>query len=328
MDENKIKVALIGLGHLGKIHLKCINESELITLIGVWDIDKELQKKISAEHSLAYFENIDQLLEYVQAVIIVSPTSTHAAWAQKCLERNKHFFIEKPVTATVEEAKILYRQALNTNLKIQVGHVERFNPAYLVIKDNIGDPMFIEGHRLAEFKPRGTDVSVVMDLMIHDIDLVLNMVKYPIKEIRASGVAIMSPTPDICNARLEFENGATANLTASRISMKQMRKLRVFQSGQYISMDLLKKETQIVKIAEHPNLDHPFTWPLDTLNGKKYIQVDMPVPPSNNAILDELNSFASSILHDTIPPVTLDHGVHALSIAQQIQDQMELKKTV
>ena len=328
MDENRIKVALIGLGHLGKIHLKCMKESELIDLVGVWDIDKELQQKISDDEKIEYFSKVDHLLEHVHAVIIVSPTSTHAAWAQKCLEFNRHFFVEKPVTATVEEANLLYHQALNRNLKIQVGHVERFNPAYTVVKDHIGEPMFIEGHRLAEFKPRGTDVSVVMDLMIHDIDLVLNMVKHPIKEIRASGVAIMSPTPDICNARLEFENGATANLTASRISMKQMRKLRVFQSGQYISMDLLKKETQIVKISEDPPANHPFSWPLDTLNGKKYIQVDMPEPPLNNAILDELNCFASSVLHDTIPPVTLDHGVNALKVAQQIQDQMELKKTI
>lgn len=328
MDENRIKVALIGLGHLGKIHLKCMKESELIDLVGVWDIDKELQQKISDDEKIEYFSKVDHLLEQVHAVIIVSPTSTHAAWAQKCLEFNRHFFVEKPVTATVEEANLLYHQALNRNLKIQVGHVERFNPAYTVVKDHIGEPMFIEGHRLAEFKPRGTDVSVVMDLMIHDIDLVLNMVKHPIKEIRASGVAIMSPTPDICNARLEFENGATANLTASRISMKQMRKLRVFQSGQYISMDLLKKETQIVKISEDPPANHPFSWPLDTLNGKKYIQVDMPEPPLNNAILDELNCFASSVLHDTIPPVTLDHGVNALKVAQQIQDQMELKKTI
>ncbi len=328
MDENRIKVALIGLGHLGKIHLKCMKESELIDLVGVWDIDKELQQKISDDEKIEYFSKVDHLLEQVHAVIIVSPTSTHAAWAQKCLEFNRHFFVEKPVTATVEEANLLYHQALNRNLKIQVGHVERFNPAYTVVKDHIGEPMFIEGHRLAEFKPRGTDVSVVMDLMIHDIDLVLNMVKHPIKEIRASGVAIMSPTPDICNARLEFENGATANLTASRISMKQMRKLRVFQSGQYISMDLLKKETQIVKISEDPPANHPFSWPLDTLNGKKYIQVDMPEPPLNNAILDELNCFSSSVLHDTIPPVTLDHGVNALKVAQQIQDQMELKKTI
>ena len=328
MDENRIKVALIGLGHLGKIHLKCMKESELIDLVGVWDIDKELQQKISDDEKIEYFSKVDHLLEQVHAVIIVSPTSTHAAWAQKCLEFNRHFFVEKPVTATVEEANLLYHQALNRNLKIQVGHVERFNPAYTVVKDHIGEPMFIEGHRLAEFKPRGTDVSVVMDLMIHDIDLVLNMVKHPIKEIRASGVAIMSPTPDICNARLEFENGATANLTASRISMKQMRKLRVFQSGQYISMDLLKKETQIVKISEDPPANHPFSWPLDTLNGKKYIQVDMPEPPLTNAILDELNCFASSVLHDTIPPVTLDHGVNALKVAQQIQDQMELKKTI
>lgn len=328
MGEHKIKVALIGLGHLGKIHLKCIRQSEYLMLIGVWDIDKEIQKKISSEEGLYFFDSIQNLFDQVDAAIIVSPTTTHADWAAYCIETNKHFFIEKPVTASVAEAEYIHTLTSNENVKIQVGHVERFNPAFLAIKDQIGIPMFIEGHRLAEFKPRGTDVSVVMDLMIHDIDLVLTMVKSPIKEIRASGVAIMSPSPDICNARLEFENGATANLTASRISLKQMRKLRVFQSGQYISMDLLKKETQVVKISDNAPVDHPFSWQVDTLNGTKHIQVDMPLPSQNNAILDELNCFALSILNDTDTPVTLADGIQALRVAQQIQEQIELKSGI
>lgn len=323
MDSNKIKVALIGLGHLGKIHLKCIKQCPNFHLEGVWDIDKELQKNISLGEGLYDFESIDDLLDASEAVILVSPTSTHYDWAKTCIEKNKHVFIEKPVTSSTGEAETLYEILKDKNLKIQVGHVERFNPAFLSIKESLGSPMFIEGHRLAEFKPRGTDVSVVMDLMIHDLDLVLNMVKSPVKEVRASGVAIISPTPDICNARIEFENGAIANLTASRISIKQMRKLRVFQSGQYISMDLLKKETQLVKISDQAPVNHPFSWPVDTLNGTKHIQVEMPAPPQNNAIVDELTSFSDSIINNKETVVSFDDGLKALQLAQRIQDQIE-----
>ncbi len=322
-----IKIAVIGLGHLGKIHIKCIKQSMHLVLSAVWDIDKIVEKKIANEEDLPIFSTIDELFHAVDAVCIVSPTSTHFDWAILCLEAQKHIFIEKPVTATSAQALTLKGIAETKKLKIQVGHVERFNPAFLAVKDLFNKPMFIEGHRLSEFKPRGTDVSVVMDLMIHDIDLVLTMVKRPILEIRASGVAVMSLTPDICNARLEFEGGAVANLTASRISLKQMRKLRVFQQDEYIGLDLLDKESQIVKISDLAPVDHPLSWPIDTGFGIKHIQVDMPTAPTNNAILDELNAFSNSIKYDQEVVVTLDDGLAALKVAEEILSQIDSLKS-
>ncbi len=318
MDNIKIKVGLIGLGHLGKIHLKCLKLSPYFQVLGVWDIDKDLELKISSEENLEIFPAIDRLMHAIEAVFIISPTSSHFEWAMIAARAGKHMFIEKPITATLDEALRLKKQTEHLKIKIQVGHVERFNPAYLAVKDQITQPLFIEGHRLAEFKPRGTDVSVIMDLMIHDIDLVLAMVDRPITEIRASGVAVMSPSPDICNARLEFEGGAVANLTASRISLKQMRKLRLFQPDEYISLDLLAKESQVVKISDTAPDNHPFSWPIDTGAGTKHIQVDMSQSITNNAILDEINSFALSILEDLPLAVSLEDGLKALAIAEEI----------
>lgn len=318
MHKERIKVALIGIGHLGKIHLKCIRLSPYCELIGIWDINKEIEAQLATSEGLNVFSTLDDLILHADAVFIVSPTSTHYDIARLCIERDKHLFIEKPVTATIEEALLLKALLKNKNLKIQIGHVERFNPAYLAVKDHFTTPMFIEGHRLAEFNPRGTDVSVIMDLMIHDIDLVLSIVQKPIKEIRASGIAVMSLTPDICNARLEFEGGAVANLTASRISLKQMRKLRVFQPDAYIGMDLLKKESQLVKISNEAPIDHPFSWPIDAGDGTRHIQVEMPIAEPNNAILEEINSFALSILKDIPTAVNFDEGLNALKVADDI----------
>ncbi|MEP7266213.1 MAG: Gfo/Idh/MocA family oxidoreductase [Saprospiraceae bacterium] len=323
MDKQKVKIGVIGLGHLGKIHIKCIKQISSLELKAVWDIDKSIEQKVAEDENLICCDSIQNFFEAIEAVIIVSPTSTHKDWAVQCITAGKHIFIEKPVTATVADAEVIKYTLVNSKLKVQIGHVERFNPAFLAVQNLIDTPMFIEGHRLAEFKPRGTDVSVVMDLMIHDLDLILSMIKSPIKEIRASGLSVMSPTPDICNARLEFENGAVANLTASRISMKQMRKLRVFQASQYISMDLLKKESQVVKISDAAPIDHPFSWTVETGSGTKHIQVDMPIPPDNNAIVDELTSFADSILQDKSTAVTLDDGISALKVASLIQSQIE-----
>lgn len=323
MPDIKVNVALIGVGHLGKIHLKCIRQSPFCNLVGIWDIDKELEHQVATAEGLRTFSTVEELLDLSDAVFIVSPTKTHVDWARICIQKNKHTFIEKPITATVEECLTLQTLLHGKNLKIQVGHVERFNPAYLAVKDHFNAPMFIEGHRLSEFKPRGTDVSVIMDLMIHDIDLVLTIVNKPIKEIRASGIAVMSPTPDICNARLEFEGGAVANLTASRISLKQMRKLRVFQPDAYIGMDLLKKESQVVKISSEAPVDHPFSWPIDTGAGIRHIQVDMPQADANNAILEEINAFALAILEDTATKVTFDQGLKALKVAEEILMHIE-----
>lgn len=313
-----VKVGLIGAGHLGKIHIQCMKQVPEIELVGIWDNNETVRSQLAQDIGISVFESEDQIFQQVEALVIASPTITHFDWAMKGVQAGKHIFIEKPVTATLAECEILKAASKNSGLVIQIGHVERFNPAYTSVYKQVHNPLFIEGHRLAEFKPRGTDVSVVMDLMIHDIDLVLSMVNSPLSDVRANGVAVMSPTPDICNARLEFESGTVANLTASRISLKQMRKLRIFQHDAYIGMDLLKKESQIVKIESTAPVDHPFSWPIDTGFGTKYIQVDMPESKPNNAIIDELTAFAHSILKQTPVTVSLHDGYRALEVAEMI----------
>jgi len=223
-----LKAGLVGAGHLGKIHLRLLNQSDKYELVGFHDKDVENGKKLEAEFGYKYFENFDELLEEIDMLDIVTPTVYHYDYAMKAIERGLHFFIEKPVTQTLKQAEEILYKCRENGIKAQVGHVERYNPAFIATKDFIQNPMFIEIHRLAEFNPRGTDVSVVLDLMIHDLDILLSIVKSKVKNIHASGVCVVSKTPDICNARIEFENGCVANLTTSRISMKAMRKSRFF----------------------------------------------------------------------------------------------------
>ncbi|HAB28202.1 MAG TPA: oxidoreductase, partial [Xanthomarina gelatinilytica] len=237
-----LKAGVLGAGHLGKIHLRLLNQSEKYDLVGFYDSDEANAKKIEAEFGYKYFNSIDNLIDAVDMVDIVTPTLSHYECAKKAIAKGKHIFIEKPITNTVEEAEHIRELLAQHNIRGQVGHVERFNPAYLAVKDQIVNPMFIETHRLAEFNPRGTDVPVVLDLMIHDIDIILSVVKSKVKNVYASGVSVISDTPDIANARLEFENGCVANLTASRISLKNMRKSRFFQKDAYISVDFLEKK--------------------------------------------------------------------------------------
>ncbi len=321
---DQIKVALFGVGHLGKIHIQCIQQSQNAVLIGVWDLDKEAETKVILDNNLSAYSSEEELIRSSDAVFIITPTPAHLSIALKAIEFGKHLFIEKPVTLNVEEANQLkLKLSAQPQLKCQIGHVERFNPAFVSAYHQIRNPLFIEGHRLAEFKARGTDVSVVMDLMIHDLDLVLNMVHSPVREIRASGVSVMSKTPDICNARIEFANGTVANLTASRISLKQMRKLRIFQSDAYIGIDLLKKESQIVRMADRAPDNHPFTWPVDTKDGVKHISIEAPSTTVTNAIVAEINAFTDSIIHQTEPIVSLIDGIIALQVAEQILAQIE-----
>lgn len=317
-NSSSVALALIGAGHLGKIHLKCMKQIPGIRIAGVWDINEEVKKQVAEGAGVPYFKDEAEIFEQADALVIASPTLSHLEWALRAAGERKHIFIEKPVTATVRECKQLEAALAGKGLVCQVGHVERFNPAFLAVRDQVKNPLFIEGHRLAEFKPRGTDVSVVMDLMIHDIDLVLSLVHERVRDIRANGVAVMSSTPDICNARLEFESGTVANLTASRISLKQMRKLRIFQADAYIGMDLLKKESQVVKIQTEMPEGHPFAWPVDTGNGTRFIQVDIPEPKANNAIADELSAFARSILYKSPVAVPFEDGQRALQVAEDI----------
>ena len=320
--KNKLKVGVLGAGHLGKIHLRLLNQSERYELVGFYDPNQEQAQKVVAEFGYTYFDNMDKLIEAVEVVDIVTPTLSHYECAKKAIAAKRHIFIEKPITSTVEEAEEIYRLLETNHLKGQVGHVERFNPAFLAAKSSIENPMFIEVHRLAEFNPRGTDVSVVLDLMIHDIDVLLSVVHSPVKHIEASGVAVISKSPDITNARIEFENGCVANLTASRISMKNMRKSRFFQRNAYISVDFLEKKVEVVKMKEAPEVAGDFDMILQNAEGeRKQIYFEYPEIHNNNAILDELESFADAIRNNTTPTVTLQQGTEALRIAKQILNQ-------
>lgn len=317
-----LKAGVLGAGHLGKIHLRLLNQSEKYDLVGFYDSDEANAKKIEAEFGYKYFNSIDNLIDAVDLVDIVTPTLSHYECAKKAIAKGKHIFIEKPITNTVEEAEHIRELLAQHNIRGQVGHVERFNPAYLAVKDQIVNPMFIETHRLAEFNPRGTDVPVVLDLMIHDIDIILSVVKSKVKNVYASGVSVISDTPDIANARLEFENGCVANLTASRISLKNMRKSRFFQKDAYISVDFLEKKCEVVKMKDAPKNPGDFDMILQNAEGvKKQIYFDNPEIANNNAILDELNSFAEAINNNRSPIVTLHDGTEALRVATMIIDQ-------
>ncbi len=317
-----LKAGVLGAGHLGKIHLRLLKQSDKYELVGFHDPNEANAKKVVDEFGYTYFKSIDELIDAVDMVDIVTPTLSHYECAKKAIAKGKHIFIEKPITNTVEEAEHIRELLAEHNIRGQVGHVERFNPAFIAVKDNIVNPMFIETHRLAEFNPRGTDVPVVLDLMIHDIDIILSVVKSKVKHISASGVAVISDTPDIANARIEFENGCVANLTASRISLKNMRKSRFFQKDAYISVDFLDKKCEVVKMKDAPEIPGDFDMILQNAEGvKKQIYFDNPTIPNNNAILDELETFAHAINTNSTPVVTLHDGTEALRVATMIINQ-------
>jgi predicted dehydrogenase len=324
-----LKVGVLGAGHLGKIHLKLLNQSEKYELVGFFDPSKENAKKVTDEFGYKSYNSIDALIKSVEVIDIVTPTLSHFDCAKQAIENGCHVFVEKPIAKTVLEAEAIRTLASQYHVKGQVGHVERFNPAFIAVKDKINNPMFIETHRLAEFNPRGTDVPVVLDLMIHDIDIILSSVNSKVKNVHASGISVISETPDIANARIEFENGCVANLTASRISMKNMRKTRFFQKDAYISVNFLSKESEIVRIKDAPkNLDE-FAMVLKNDTGtEKQIYFENPEVIGNNAILDELETFADAIVKNTTPVVTLAAGTEALRIAQWVIDCFKTEEDV
>ena len=318
---NMLKAGVLGAGHLGKIHLRLLQESKMYELVGFFDPFTENAKKVAKEFGYKLFDSVEELIAAVEVVDIVTPTLSHFECAKKAIEKGRHIFIEKPITKTVLEAEAIKTLASQFHVQGQVGHVERFNPAFTAVKDKIDTPMFIETHRLAEFNPRGTDVPVVLDLMIHDIDIILSVVNSKVKNVHASGISVISETPDIANARIEFENGCVANLTASRISMKNMRKTRFFQKDAYISVDFLEKKSEIVRMKDVPNNPDEFAMILQNAEGvKKQIYFDNPEVENNNAILDELESFADAINNGTRPVVSLRQGAEALRVAQMIID--------
>jgi predicted dehydrogenase len=324
-----LKIGVLGAGHLGKIHIKCILMSDQYELVGFHDLDSKSSKIFAEENNITYYENVDDLISKVDVIDIVTPTVAHYNCAYKALKSFKHVFIEKPITNTIEEANSLLALTKEADVNFQVGHVERFNPAFTKVKHQITSPMFIETHRLAEFNPRGTDVSVVLDLMIHDLDIVLSTVKSSVKNISASGVAVVSDTPDIANARIEFNNGCVANLTASRMSLKNMRKSRFFQKDAYITVDFLTKTSEVISmetINGEPG-DYDIVMDLGE-KGKKKIIFDKPDIEANNAIKDELEAFAESINKKTTPIVSIEDGVSALTVAHQIMEKININKII
>ncbi|MGK0328625.1 Gfo/Idh/MocA family protein [Polaribacter sp.] len=322
-----LKVGVLGAGHLGKIHLRLLAQSEKYDLIGFYDPSTENVKNVVMNFGYKSFDSIDELIDAVDVVDIVTPTLSHFDCAKNAIEKGRHIFIEKPITNTVLEAEAIKTLASQYHVRGQVGHVERFNPAFTAVKHKINNPMFIETHRLAEFNPRGTDVPVVLDLMIHDIDIILSVVKSKVKNVHASGISVISKTPDIANARIEFENGCVANLTASRISMKNMRKTRFFQKDAYISVNFLSKESEVVRMKDVPEKPDEFAMILQNDEGiKKQIYFETPEITNNNAILDELETFADAIINNTTPVVTLENGADALRVAQRIIDCFKTEK--
>ncbi len=321
-----LKIGVIGAGHLGKIHLNNWAAIEGVKLIGFCDTDDENAKVVAEKYALPRFATTNELLDACDAVDIVAPTTFHFELCEAAIKKGKHVFVEKPLANTMDEARALVKLAKEANIKFQVGHVERFNPAFLALKNMALQPMFIEVHRLAQFNPRGTDVSVILDLMIHDIDIILHLVKSNVNYISANGVAVMSDTPDIANVRIEFDNGCVANLTSSRISMKKMRKMRLFQKDAYIGIDFLEKKTEVIKLNTPEDKD-VFTFDIETNNGKKTIAVANPHVQEVNAIKMELEEFKNAILTNTETAVPVLDGFRAMEVAHQILEKIS-KKTI
>jgi predicted dehydrogenase len=314
-----LKVGVFGVGHLGKFHLNNWKEIPGVELIGFYDPDDTNANEVISKYGLKRFEDASALLNEIDAADIVAPTDHHFNLCEKAIKKGKHVFVEKPLAKTMDEAQALVKLVKESNVKLQVGHVERFNPAFLAVKDLKLNPMFIEVHRLAQFNPRGTEVSVILDLMIHDIDIILSIVKSDVKFISASGVGVMTETPDIANVRIEFNNGCVANLTSSRISMKKMRKIRVFQKDAYIGIDLLNKKSEIIKLKDQEMDDaNVFTFDIETLSGKKSIAISNPQIPEVNAIKKELEEFKNAIEKNTRTIVSEIDGLMAMDVAHQI----------
>lgn len=322
-----LKIGLFGVGHLGKFHIKNWKEIDQIEIVGFYDPNDKNAEGIIASYGLKRYTDMNQLIEDADAIDVVTPTQFHFQVCEAALRKTKHVFVEKPLANNMQEAGALLKLIKEAKVKFQVGHVERFNPAFLALDKESLNPMFIEVHRLAQFNPRGTEVSVILDLMIHDIDIILSIVKSDIKQISASGVSVMTETPDIANVRIEFHNGCVANLTSSRISLKKMRKMRLFQKDAYIGVDFLEKKSEVIRLKQENEHSELFTFEIETPQGIKSIVVDNPTSTIDNALKAELTSFRDSILLNTNPVVSELDGYHALEVAHLILDKIQNQKS-
>jgi len=326
---NTLKIGILGIGHLGTAHLKNLKEIKEFDIIGIHDIDSEKAKKNSREFDVSFYDNYEKLIKNTDCVSIVVPTTDHFKLAKYALLNKKHVFLEKPITSTVQEANTLIRLAADNNLKLQVGHIERFNPAFRVLTNMNLNPMFIESHRLASFVPRGIDVSVILDIMIHDIDIILNLIPYEITDIQANGVQVITDRIDIANVRITFGNGAVANITASRISQKKMRKMRLFQKDSYIAINFLERFSEVFELSDDDGQQHMnnrmVILNFDYLGKNRKILYSKAQSPEDNPLKTELKSFAQSIIKDTEPVVTGKDGKKALDVALQILQKIGIR---
>ncbi len=323
---DKLKIGVIGAGHLGKFHIKMLKQIDDCELIGIYDINSSAAEKAGNEFRVNVFNSLDELIRSVDAVSIATITGAHHEVAKTCLENNLHVFIEKPITAEIHQAEELVKIAKEKNLNLQVGHIERFNPALISLEKYLIKPMFIQTDRLAQFNPRGTDVAVVLDLMIHDIDIILSLIKSEVKEIQASGVAVVSNSIDIANARIEFENGAVANVTASRISQKKMRKMRIFQRDNYIALDFITGVSEVYRLVptdEKLNSGFISFGEIGIGDKKKMVVYEQPEIKEINALKYELDLFVKSVLKKETPVVSGEDGLRALKVAKQILGKIE-----
>lgn len=323
---SKVKIGVVGTGHLGKIHTKLFKEVENCELIGIYDQDFERAKEVGKEFKVKAFDDLEKLLDEIDAVDIVATTSAHYDLVKKAFAKNKNVFVEKPITKQIWEAEELIKIAEEKKLTFQVGHIERFNPALISLEKYNLNPLFVQTDRLAQFNPRGTDVAVVLDLMIHDIDIILSLVKSEVKSVSASGVPVVSDTLDIANARIEFENGAVANVTASRISQKKMRKMRMFQRDTYISLDFTTGVSEVFRLLPHDQKPKGLFKSFGEIgigDKKKIVAYEQPKFKEVNALKLELELFVDAILKGATPIVSGKDGLKALRVAEMIIAKIE-----
>lgn len=303
-----LNIGVIGANQLGEAHIKLLQELGEFNLIGIFDTNEEDLLAVSKKMKIKAYHDLDELFQSVEAVDIVKPIQFHFDYAVKAIRLSKHVFIEKPVTNTVEEAKQLLGLSEEANVIVQVGHIERFNPAFRSALPYISEPMFIETHRMVQFNEEKADISVVLDLMSHDLDIILSLVNSNIKNIKTTGVEVIGSTPDIVNAIVEFDNGCVANLTASRISLKNERVCKLYQKDAHIKIDFLKQETHLFALKK---------------NGKTEIYSKEIEVIEADALKEELKEFAHSITHNISPEVGIHDGGKMLEISHQIVEKLK-----